>query len=69
MVVIKVDWGGGWKNFAKLIMWSLCSMTYTKDFKILDLNILSCCVLHRIFIEYVSVYMRSSSWPSQVVKV
>ena len=38
MVVIKVDWGGGWKNFAKLIMWSLCSMTYTKDFKILDLK-------------------------------
>ena len=49
MVGIKVDRGGGWKNFAKLIMYNV--MTYTKDFKILSKYFIMLCFtsnFHRI---------------------
>ena len=30
IIVIKLERGGGWKNFAKLITWSLCDKLYER---------------------------------------
>ena len=55
MVGIKLERGGGWKNFCKINVVNM--LNNMKDFCCLDLKY-TIVFLHQIFIEYIWIYMR-----------